>query len=1052
MANWRCVGCLVSRLCRGPNKGRRFRDKRLIPPRRSAFVGESILLGQPFENAAGEIITVPKHERRPRVSAEEMQKPFALPSTRVIQALGSDAVSGLTPDECAKRLEQFGPNQLAEPPRPTFFAKLLEQISDFLVLILIGAAAVSALLGEWVDCVVIIAIVVVNATIGLIQEAKAEQALESLKKMAAPTAHVIRAGDYVTIPARELVPGDIVLIHAGDKLSADMRLIEAQNLQVDEAPLTGESVPVEKDASLVFDPDTALADRRNMVFFGTTATYGRGKGIVVATGMKTEIGKIAGALGAIPPEKTPLQQNLTVLGKTLGTAIMAICGVVFVLGLLRREPPFEMFLTSVSLAVAAIPEGLPAVVTIVLAIGVKRMASRNAIMRKLAAVETLGCTTVICSDKTGTLTQNQMTIVNAYSAGRLYQVTGQGYAPHGRFIPVDRDAVGLGLGTDGALADETSVASPETPALAVAGRKGPEAEFGSSIPPEHLPLALLLVGGALNNDAALKARTEGNSSATRWEIVGDPTEGALVVAAAKAGFAKADLESRFPRVAEIPFDSSRKRMTTIHQLADGKYLAWVKGAPEVVLSLCGHALLPNGSAPPASPGAGSPQEDPGLGAALLALESSYYRVPLDEGLRQDYATINQRMAENALRVIAVAYRFLDELPDKPNPEQTERDLTVVGLVGMIDPPRPEVPPAVEKCKRAGIIPVMITGDHHATATAIARSLGMLKPEHRSMTGRDLDAISEAELERVAEEARVYARVSPEHKMKIVDALKKRGHVVAMTGDGVNDAPALKRADIGVAMGITGTDVAKETSDMILADDNFSTIVAAVEEGRIIYSNIAKFVLYLLSCNMGEILTIFSSMMANLPLPLRPVQLLWLNLVTDSLPALALGIEKGDADIMDRPPRDPKEPILTRERWFAIGVQAVLIAATTLGAFLYGLSRTPLHLADSAVDPIAYARTMAFAALVTSELLRAFTARSEVDSLLKIGPFTNLPMVGANLLSFLLLLAVIEIPPLRPIFYTAALGVSDWLVVLAFAVIPGLGAEVMKAFKRRRRAR
>ncbi|HHV79277.1 MAG TPA: cation-translocating P-type ATPase [Firmicutes bacterium] len=939
--------------------------------------------------------------------SDKVSGAHAVEAKAVVAALRSDVQAGLTVEESQKRLQEYGPNKLQEAAKPTLLAKILEQFSDYLVLILVGAAIVSALLGEFLDAAVIVSILILNALIGIIQETKAEEALASLAKMATPNAQVVRGGDYLTIPAEDLVPGDIVFIHAGDKVPADLRLVETQNLRMDESALTGESVPVEKDADAVLSDKAPLAERVNMAYFGTSATYGRGKGIVVATGMETQIGQIAGAIQTIDAEKTPLQKNLAVLGKTLGTVTIAVCAGVLGLGLLRGEPLLEMFLTSVSLAVAAIPEGLPAVVTIVLAIGVKRMADRHVIMRKLSAVETLGCTTVICSDKTGTLTQNQMTVVRAFTGTNYYHVSGRGYEPSGEFV---------------LMPPETEEQVDE-----VAATLRPEPAGGvKSQGIDDWVLRALLIGGVLNNDAILRKKD------SSWEIVGDPTEGALVVAAAKAGFSKDELERRMPRVAEIPFDSKRKTMTTIHKLENGRYVAWVKGAPEIVVGLCSGMLAPR-------------TDHNAIDVAKL----EELEVPLDDGARQRLLDANANMASDALRVMAVAYRMLDDLPDKLVPEEIERRLTFVGLLGMIDPPRPEVVPAIQKCKRAGILPIMITGDHNATAFAVGKSLGLAEDGRGSMTGDQLEYVSLEELKSIAEKVRIYARVSPEHKMKIVDALKGLGHVVAMTGDGVNDAPALKRADIGVSMGITGTDVAKETSDMILTDDNFSSIVAAVEEGRIIYSNIAKFVTYLLSCNIGEILTIVTTMLMNLPLPLRPVQLLWLNLVTDSLPALALGVEKGDPHIMDRPPRDPAEPLLNRPRWVMIIVQSILIAGTTVAAFVYGLRTNALHsVADAlAGDAIAYARTLAFSALVTSELLRAFTARSENEPLIKIGLLSNRAMLGANLISFLLLLAVIEIPGMSRIFGTVPMNVADWGVVFGLALIPSFGAEVLKLFVR-----
>ena len=930
------------------------------------------------------------------------RNPHSGPIRDILEALKTDPNSGIAGPEALERLKKYGPNELERTPKPGLIARLKEQFSDTLVLILLGATLVSALLGEYVDAVVILAIVVLNAVIGIVQEYKAEEALESLERMAAPNAVVLRDGEAKTVQARTVVVGDIVVLHAGDKIPADLRLIDSSNLQTDESALTGESTPVDKSAPAVISEDAPIAERGNMAYFGTAVTYGRGKGVVIATGMNTEIGHIAGVIQQMEAEKTPLQQNLAVLGKTLGVTTSVVCVAVFAFGLLRREPLLEMFLTSVSLAVAAIPEGLPAVVTVVLAIGVKRMADKHVIVRKLSAVETLGSTTVICSDKTGTLTQNEMTVVRLYAGDREYYVTGKGYRPSGEFVPVGEDAAN---GSDPVL-------------------------------------GALLAGGALNNDSTLRKRAGDVPEAEAlWDITGDPTEGALVVAAAKAGIHKEALDAVHPRVGEIPFDATTKRMTTVHRLSSGRYVAWLKGAPEVVLGMCDKVVVgarTDGEQGDCAGRTGSDTE--GVGDGILArLESDLVVSRMTDEIARQYGRVNLDMASQALRVIGVAYKILDELPDGGRPEDLETGLTMVGLFGMADPPRSEVPAAMETCRRAGIIPVMITGDHHATAIAVGKELGMAGLGKGSMTGRELTEINDAQLGGVAEDVRVYARVSPEHKLRIVQALKGKGHVVAMTGDGVNDAPALKRSDIGVAMGITGTDVAKETSDMILTDDNFSSIVAAVEEGRIIYSNIVKFVVYLLSCNVGEILTIFAGMVANLPIPLRPVHLLWLNLVTDSLPALALGVEKGDGDIMSRPPRNPGEHILTNRRWVFICVQAVLLAIVCLSAFIWGLN------AIGRADPLVYGRTMALTALVSAELFRAFTARSETESLIRMGLFTNRAMVGATAVSFLLLVMAVEVPALGRVFDTVSLGWPGWGVALALAIIPALGAEAMKQY-------
>ena len=697
---------------------------------------------------------------------------YLLENEEVSSKLSTDLEKGLSSELAKERLKSHGYNELISKEGPTIWQMLLSQFQDFLVLILIGASLVSALIGEVTDSVVIILIVVLNATLGVVQEFKANKALEALKKMAAPEAKVIRDGKIIEIPARELVPGDLVILEAGNYVPADLRLVESVNLKIEEASLTGESVPVEKNAEIVFNNDVPLGDRSNSAFMSTVVTYGRGKGIVVETGMNTEIGLIAEMLESYEEESTPLQKKLAELGKILGIASLAICGIVFILGLIRGVPILEMFMTAVSLAVAAIPEGLPAIVTIVLALGMQRMVKRHSIIKKLHAVETLGSTTVICSDKTGTLTQNEMTAQKVFVNGNVYSISGEGYKTQGEFT--------LNGKTIDPLAD------PD--------------------------LKMLLTIGALCNDAKLEE--SGSDGDKTCRIIGDPTEGCLVVGAAKACMCLEELNKSRPRLQEIPFDSDRKRMTTFHPYEDG-YIACIKGAPDVMLNLS-NRILKNGEI-----------------------------LDLTEADREQILEINHEMASQALRVLAFAFKLENELPKDPKPEEVEKDMIFVGLVGMIDPARPEAKEAIEICKQAGIRPVMITGDYKDTAEAIARDLGMLDETSKVLTGTDLDAMSDEELVAVADQVSVYARVSPVHKLRIVEAIKQNNHIVAMTGDGVNDAPALKKADIGVAMGITGTDVAKETADMILTDDNFASIVAAVEEGRVIYANIRKFIFFLL---------------------------------------------------------------------------------------------------------------------------------------------------------------------------------------------------------------
>lgn len=891
---------------------------------------------------------------------------YLLENEEVSSKLSTDLEKGLSSELAKERLKSHGYNELISKEGPTIWQMLLSQFQDFLVLILIGASLVSALIGEVTDSVVIILIVVLNASLGVVQEFKANKALEALKKMAAPEAKVIRDGKIIEIPARELVPGDLVILEAGNYVPADLRLVESVNLKIEEASLTGESVPVEKNAEIVFNNDVPLGDRSNSAFMSTVVTYGRGKGIVVETGMNTEIGLIAEMLESYEEESTPLQKKLAELGKILGIASLAICGIVFILGLIRGVPILEMFMTAVSLAVAAIPEGLPAIVTIVLALGMQRMVKRHSIIKKLHAVETLGSTTVICSDKTGTLTQNEMTAQKVFVNGNVYSISGEGYKTQGEFT--------LNGKTIDPLAD------PD--------------------------LKMLLTIGALCNDAKLEE--SGSDGDKTCRIIGDPTEGCLVVGAAKACMCLEELNKSRPRLQEIPFDSDRKRMTTFHPYEDG-YIACIKGAPDVMLNLS-NRILKNGEI-----------------------------LDLTEADREQILEINHEMASQALRVLAFAFKLENELPKDPKPEEVEKDMIFVGLVGMIDPARPEAKEAIEICKQAGIRPVMITGDYKDTAEAIARDLGMLDETSKVLTGTDLDAMSDEELVAVADQVSVYARVSPVHKLRIVEAIKQNNHIVAMTGDGVNDAPALKKADIGVAMGITGTDVAKETADMILTDDNFASIVAAVEEGRVIYANIRKFIFFLLSCNIAEILIIFVAMLVGLPIPLKPIQLLWLNLLTDAFPALALGMEAKEPDIMEKPPRNPNEPIMDHRMKVQIAIQSIFMTMAVLGVFTFALNTS---------SNLQVAQTYAFATLIFSELLRAYTSRSETLSVFKIGVFSNKYMVGGTFISFLLLLLVIYVPALREIFDTVKLSIYDWDIIVLFGMIPFIAAEVSKIFLRK----
>lgn len=880
----------------------------------------------------------------------------------VLKELSVDSKKGLDTESAKERLEKYGPNELKEEKGRSFFKKLLAQFSDFLVLILIAAALVSFFIGETQDAIVILAIVVINAMLGLYQEGKAEKALDALKKMASPTAKVIRDGKTIEVDSRELVPGDIVILETGDIVPADLRIIDSKNLKIDEASLTGESVAVEKDANRVLEGDISLGDRVNMAYMSTIVTYGRGKGVVVGTGANTEIGKIATMIQSYEDESTPLQKKLNQLGKVLGIATILICIVVFADGLIQGRDPLEMFMVSVSLAVAAIPEGLPAIVTIVLAIGMNKMVKRNAIVKRLLAVETLGATSVICTDKTGTLTQNEMTVVKIYTNDKVIDVEGVGYEPKGDFKLGEEKISPL---------DDKNVQS-------------------------------LLLMGALVNDAELV------ENGGQYKIVGDPTEGALVTLAAKGGIDINTLNDKYPRIQEIPFDASRKMMTTFHKgYFENKITAITKGAPDLLIQKCSHILL-NGEV-----------------------------VPFTEELKKKVLDTNINFSKQALRVLAVAYKVFDKLPDNLDPENIEKDMIFVGLSGMIDPLRPEAKEAIKLCKKAGIDIKVITGDYKETAFAIARDLGLVESEDEAMMGEELNKISDEELREVVKRVKVFARVSPEHKVRIVNALKENGEITAMTGDGVNDALAIKKADIGISMGITGTDVAKNTADMILTDDNFASIVSAVEEGRIIFSNIKKFVFFLLSCNIGEILLVFLSIAVfNWPIPLLPIQLLWINLVTDSFPALALGVEKGEPDIMNHPPRNTDEPILDRRMLLGVSFQSLAIAAASLLSFWWAQN-------TFGSEDLVIVRTVVFTTLITAELLRAYSSRSQKYTLFRIGFFSNRQMVLATLGAFALLLVVLYVPFLQDIFYTQALTLNEWKVIIPLALIPLVVGELSK---------
>lgn len=880
----------------------------------------------------------------------------------VLDELRTDLSYGLSNNEAAKRLEEYGRNELEEQAKKSFISKLIAQFADFLIIILLVSAGISAFVGEKEDAFVILAIVVINAILGIYQEGKAEKSVEALQRLSAPTAKIIREGTQATLPAAEIVLGDVVVLEAGDIIPADIRLLESSNMKVEEASLTGESVPVEKDAKAKIAGSVGIGDRHNMGFSSTIVTYGRGIGVVVGTGHNTEIGTIATKIQSYDDEETPLQVKLNQLGKVLGTLTILICIVVFLVGLIQGRQVLTMLLTSISLAVAAIPEGLPAIVTIVLSIGMNRMAEKNAIVKKLLAVETLGATSVICSDKTGTLTQNEMTVVKAFVDDKILTVEGGGYEPVGD-VKLDGRKINI-----------------------------------NSLP----DLRILISIGALANDARL------DKSTGIYKIAGDPTEGAIITLAGKLGQTAEQLNMIYPRVQELPFDSSRKMMTTFHSnYINGKIVSFTKGAPDIIINRCTKIAL-NGKT-----------------------------VDFTKELKDKVLSVNTKFARSALRVLSMAYKSWNNVPSHPDSDTVENDMIFVGLVGMIDPARPEVKESIKLCKDAGIDTVMITGDYKETAYAIAKDLGMVQSESQAMMGEELDGCSDEKLREIVKETKVYARVSPEHKVKIVTALKENGQITAMTGDGVNDALALKKADIGVAMGVTGTDVAKNTADVILTDDNFATIVSAVEEGRIIFSNIKKFVFFLLSCNIGEILLVFISILMGWEVPMVPIQLLWLNLVTDSFPAMALGVENAEPGIMNQPPRDTKEPILDRGMMGGIVFQAVAIALASLLSYYWGLKMYGVG------KGLIHARTVVFTTLITAELLRAFSSRSQTYTLFKIGLFSNTRMIQAVLASFVLTVAVLYVPVLNEIFDVMPLTMRDWQVVLTFAFIPMLVGELYK---------
>ncbi len=851
--------------------------------------------------------------------------------------------TGLSRAEAADRLARYGPNELQAAQRISPWVLLLDQFKNVFIVILLIASALSAFLGHELEAAAIGVIVLFAALLGFVQEYRAERAIEALRRMAAPTATVLRDGSQAKVPAQKLVPGDVLLIGAGDRITADARLFEAINLQIDEAALTGESVPVEKQTAPLAKSDLTPGDRSNMIFTGTTATYGRGKGVVVATGMDSEFGKIAGMLQTVETGKTPLQENLDRAGRNLARGAFAGVAVIVAVGVFRGQPFIDILIFGIALAVAVVPEALPAVVTISLALGVRRMVRRNALMRRLPAVETLGSTSVICTDKTGTLTRDEMTARRIVVDGQALDISGAGYDPEGLFS------------TEGAPARPGRVAN------------------------------LLLQAGAMASDVQLIR----NAEVGGWEIVGDPTEGALVVAATKAGLNKAQLDALFPRIDEIPFTSESKRMTTLHRTEKG-VVAYAKGAPEVILDSCN----------------------------LLSTEQG--EISLDMAKREEILEASRRLASEGLRVLGISTR-----PEATR-ENAERDMTFLGVIGMIDPPRPEAKAAIAKCDEAGIRPVMITGDHPLTARAIARELGLLRTG-RIVTGAELEAMSDAELEREAEVIEVYARVSPAHKLRVVTALQNRGCIVAMTGDGVNDAPALKKADIGIAMGITGSDVAKEAAAMILTDDNFASIVAAVEEGRGIFDNIKKYLMYLLSCNIGEIGLVAGATLLGLPLPLTAVQILYVNLATDGLPALALAVDPADPDLMHRKPRNPRSGVFTRPVVTLMVIGGIWSTMVILALFAW---------ARKAGYGDREARMMTFCALILIQFFNAYNFRSDRHSI-QVRPFANKWLNLAVLWESLLLFLIVYVPYLQKPFGTSDLPPGDWLIILvtAFSIVP-----------------
>lgn len=881
--------------------------------------------------------------------------------------LKTDIHQGLSNEECAKRIEEYGHNELKEQNKTTILQKFINQFKDFMIIVLLIAAVISGVLSfiedeGLMDSIIILAIVILNAVIGVVQECKAEASLEALKKMSGYVAKVIRNGKTETIATKDLVPGDIVLLDTGDVVPADIRLIESFSLKSQEASLTGESLPVEKNIETINNEEVSIGDRTNMVFSSSMISYGRGKGIVVETGMNTQVGKIANMLENANSGLTPLQKKLEVLGKTLGIAAIAICVVIFAVGIFYGKEPFHMFMSAVSLAVAAIPEGLPAIATIALSIGVTRMVKRNAIVRKLPSVETLGSATVICSDKTGTLTQNKMTVVKMYYNNNVY----------------DMESL-----------------------------------------QEASELHQIITTGVLCNESKIVD----DNNATK--IVGDPTETVLVELAQKYDIQKEEYDQRYERIGEVPFDSDRKLMSTINN-EEGRNIVHTKGAVDELLKVCKYIQMDNNV------------------------------IELTEDMKQTIIFNNEEMAKQALRVLGFAYRQIDNLPQEVNHITVENELVFVGMVGMIDPPRPEAKEAVQKCKEAGIKTVMITGDHLTTAIAIAKQIGILEDDGQAILGVELEKMTDEELKERVKDISVYARVSPEHKVRIVRAWQENGEIVAMTGDGVNDAPSLKTANIGCAMGITGTDVSKEAADLILTDDNFATIISAVEEGRRIYDNILKSIQFLISSNVGEIITLFTVIMAtpliatwfgieNLGLieALLPIHILWVNLVTDSLPALALSVEPAEKNIMKRKARKMGNQVFTKGMTWRIAYQGLMIATLTLTAFIIGLTSTQGLPEETRVG---VAQTMAFGVLAISQIVHSFNLKSNTQSIFKTGIFNNKYLIGAGAISLLLMLVVLNVPVIMDVFNIQPLTQYQVLVVAGLSLMPLVIVELFKILR------